>query len=426
MATESGPILQRDTLSTTTVTQMPRACNPELASVVKTTYTENVFRDGNWSRSSVNTPGFNSPTRRGALYPNAFLYTRNEYQYAVGHWTTRYTTGCGNTNTDQQGCFGHAIGYSDVSPNAVGGVNTTTRDRLRANAANKLLSKIKNGSINVAVTAAEYRQTARTVGNAATRVASAIRHLKRGNIGQAAEAVGGIAGRRQTSRFNKQYAKDVEKAVASGWLELQYGWKPILNDVYGACDALARRNNRTANIRTTHKERYIQPLGGSKRTTSNSGKLINETWVEGERLTEVSISCTYHRPSGGIKQLSELGITNPAEVVWELIPYSFVVDWFLPIGSWLSTFDATLGLTFRSGYRTEFTKKDILIYTSQRGVDQYGAEQDMFKRSRETYINCQRFVLSTFPSPVVPRFKDPSSLSHLATGMALLQNLFRK
>jgi hypothetical protein len=30
-----------------------------------------------------------------------------------------------------------------------------------------------------------------------------------------------------------------------------------------------------------------------------------------------------------------LGLLDPLTVVWEIIPYSFVVDWFLPIGSYL-------------------------------------------------------------------------------------------
>jgi len=29
------------------------------------------------------------------------------------------------------------------------------------------------------------------------------------------------------------------------------------------------------------------------------------------------------------------GLQDPASVAWELLPWSFVVDWFIPIGNWL-------------------------------------------------------------------------------------------
>jgi hypothetical protein len=32
----------------------------------------------------------------------------------------------------------------------------------------------------------------------------------------------------------------------------------------------------------------------------------------------------------------QLGLLDPLSVVWENIPYSFVVDWFIPIGDYLS------------------------------------------------------------------------------------------
>jgi hypothetical protein len=31
-----------------------------------------------------------------------------------------------------------------------------------------------------------------------------------------------------------------------------------------------------------------------------------------------------------------LGMVDPLQVAWEIVPYSFVVDWFLPVGSFLS------------------------------------------------------------------------------------------
>jgi hypothetical protein len=36
------------------------------------------------------------------------------------------------------------------------------------------------------------------------------------------------------------------------------------------------------------------------------------------------------------------GLVNPFEVAWEIVPFSFVADWFLPIGRYLSALDVPL------------------------------------------------------------------------------------
>ena len=42
--------------------------------------------------------------------------------------------------------------------------------------------------------------------------------------------------------------------------------------------------------------------------------------------------------------LEQFGVLNPASVAWELTPFSFVVDWFVNIGSFLRQFGDTAGL----------------------------------------------------------------------------------
>jgi hypothetical protein len=37
--------------------------------------------------------------------------------------------------------------------------------------------------------------------------------------------------------------------------------------------------------------------------------------------------------------INGLGLNNPVGIAWELIPFSFVVDWFVPVGKWLTAND---------------------------------------------------------------------------------------
>ena len=51
----------------------------------------------------------------------------------------------------------------------------------------------------------------------------------------------------------------------------------------------------------------------------------------------------------GARAFNQLGLLNPVSLAWELVPWSFVVDWVLPIGSVLSALSAPAGLIFIDG-----------------------------------------------------------------------------
>lgn len=51
---------------------------------------------------------------------------------------------------------------------------------------------------------------------------------------------------------------------------------------------------------------------------------------------------------GDLHWLASFGITNPLELAWELIPYSFVIDWAFNVGNVLSGLDALIGVQLAS------------------------------------------------------------------------------
>jgi hypothetical protein len=140
----------------------------------------------------------------------------------------------------------------------------------------------------------------------------------------------------------------------------------------------------------------------------------------------VKTGVCYRISSPPLKSLASVGISNPLLLAWELVPYSFVVDWFLPIGNYLESLDATNGLTFESGYVTVLEKTVGTIFhdanTSQSGTRFYYANE------MESYnnIRCQRTVLGSFPQMPYPTFKNPLSSSHVASALALLLQTIKK
>jgi hypothetical protein len=98
-----------------------------------------------------------------------------------------------------------------------------------------------------------------------------------------------------------------------------------------------------------------KPVAVRSATTDSSSKLSFEhnasngyyyhecsSSVEGQRKVNVSVYVTFDRTeiqnSKHLLALDALGFNRPIETIWELVPYSFVVDYFIGIGDFLSQF----------------------------------------------------------------------------------------
>lgn len=111
--------------------------------------------------------------------------------------------------------------------------------------------------------------------------------------------------------------------------------------------------------------------------------------------------------------------------------YSFVVDWFLPIGSWLQSLTAATGFTFKSGSRSTISQM------SSRGIsnnlfasyDPPGPHSDIwsgeFPSMTGSAFSFTRHCYASTPVPGV-YLKNPLSMKHMLNGLALLSLAFRR
>jgi len=372
-------------------------------------------------RSSVNTPGFHNPARQGKLPNNPFEFSLRE-DWPVYGSQQRRTPGL----VSGQGGFYYlnVTGPDGSIPYYGYSANRTVPSALRSKVTTKLLSKIKGQSANLSELFAEREKTAKMLGDTAWNFINCFLALKKGDFPAAARHLGVPPRRRAQSRFSKDYMKRGAVAAANGWLALKYGWQPLMEDIYGSCEALAKRNEGPAYVTTSYKAQLTEPFK-SFNQTHDGGTHYTTTKVKGKTETFFRQSVTYYKSPSPASALSKLGITNPTLLAWELIPYSFVVDWFLPIGSWLGTFDATLDLTFHSGYETIFSRCQATYEKTVTGKYSNYVD-DWFQYARMNDIYCKRTPLTSFPSPCIPHFKNPVSLVHMANGIALLTSVFSK
>lgn len=197
----------------------------------------------------------------------------------------------------------------------------TANDDLRL--LNKLADEVRGHKFNLAVSAATGIQTVDMAVNSIGSLATAMSRLRRGDVGGALRSLGRTTGHRDVKRVrDKLDSSDLSGA----WLAMQYGWLPTMSDVYEASRAFAFRNE-------SRMQRYVVRTKAKKEFDSSTSKpnwSCPSTWTYSKQIQyELAEDFSLSAPRA-------LGLTDPASVAWELLPWSFVIDWFLPIGDYIS------------------------------------------------------------------------------------------
>lgn len=197
----------------------------------------------------------------------------------------------------------------------------------------KLRERTTGSDFNMSVFLGEGHQTLGLITNSAERIVKSMLKLwRRDPLGAARALVDG------TDRVIKpiNHRKFATGTLSSNWLELQYGWLPLLGDTRGAAESLAHAMEVPFRKKFTVRKRKEKM--STKQYGLNGPCRDNRTyasWYSCDRL-QIHIEMA-ERPS-----LSwTLGLENPELVAWELLPWSFVIDWFLPIGQYLEARAAT-------------------------------------------------------------------------------------
>lgn len=188
---------------------------------------------------------------------------------------------------------------------------------------NKMISTIMEGKGQLANDLLELSKTKRMVADAITALRKGIKDIRRGQPFNSfvrslnKEGWNGLAGRR--------------------FLEFTYGWAPTVSGAFDVADSLARdfrEGKRQMGYVNTFRPR------GFFEARAGSGDSIDVSWdVKGVLIYEYKVH------NAKLALLSNLGLTNPAAIVWEATPWSFVIDWAFKFGDYLGSLDWDLGIS---------------------------------------------------------------------------------
>lgn len=330
----------------------------------------------------------------------------------------------------------------DVLPARTGYKLVATADEQTAvdnRAKTRVLLQAKDQKVNLLQMLGERKQTARLFADTVERLAGAIKGLKTGDYARFAKALGVSPRKRARTRYNKAWSnyetsrsrartraekaeafRRYQKAVAQGWLEGVYGWQPLIGDIRGACEEINRKRQDVI-YRMVEAEASLKKEDKDKFSTTYESY---QTDSESRFMVKYAIYFSVTEP--GFHTLGRLGVSNLAAVAWELVPWSFVVDWLLPIGNWINSWDATLGLQFSHGCKITSTRWQSRCYgnsssnITRTDVNSYYCAWQGSSRG----FDLNRSQLSGWPAVSLPSFKNPFSEMHVANALALLRTSF--
>lgn len=278
---------------------------------------------------------------------------------------------------------------------------------------------------NLAQDIAQFGQLSSMMNSTVSRLVKSITSLRRRDFPGAISAL--WHGTSRSPRYRTAKGPSFTADLANNWLELQYGWKPLLMDIDGSMRSLAQFYQTAEHVaRTASASAKVETITKSPIRYGSVSNPPVGYWIN-RNQTRYRYAIRYRVDSRLKAFLAQTGFTNPINLVWEVLPYSFVVDWFLPIGNYLQSSSSFDGLEFLDGVETRFTRQlysGILSFSGSYPIYQPWQEIHWYGSYQRERIILDRIKLTSFPKPEIPTFKNPLSVTHVLNSLALLRGAF--
>lgn len=282
----------------------------------------------------------------------------------------------------------------------------------------KFVDQMKDSAQN-ANNVLEAKQSIGQIISHVKAISGSIEAVRRGDIVGAAKKLG-ISIDGNTEKKIKRRAKQ----ASDRWLELHFGWVPLVQDIGSSIDALQGTGKSSPYS-------FVDIKAGSgfsgnysdSSTTYPALGLQDQTydsyhWNGGVRMSgQVAVE------NPNIALANQMGFVNPLSVAWEAVPFSFVADWFSNAGQCLSAMSDFWGYQLHFG-RTTSLVTNVYNHTFKR--DQYGINPHNIKNEGYSVKFFRMNRVGGITSPVF-RFTPLKgiSIARGATAISLLVQQMR-
>jgi len=205
------------------------------------------------------------------------------------------------------------------------------RDQMKAKLHSKFYDKLGNQQVHLANMIAERAQTISLFTSSVKRLSEI------------------LSGKKRLANTVLRYVSS-PKLIANDILAFKFGIEPLIKDIEASARYLAQKINEEDEIVITVR--------------TNTKRQINKSVPNGtlSGTVEISYVVKYIVDNQFARTLQQFGLVNSAEIAWEMMPWSFVIDWFVPIGRYIQQLSADVGISFKTGTLSEHF---VLMYNSE-------------------------------------------------------------
>lgn len=339
-------------------------------------------------------------TQFGPLQEHSYVVTRVSSSNPICRWTFHGTNGQ-VVDTHMKAISSSSITLPSVSS------SWNSNDELKV--INKLKNRVSNTDFNLGNFVAEGHQTMNLLSENARRIASMLHHIRNGNLYKAANSVGVRISSGHVLTANKYKSPaHYSRAVSNAILELDFGWRPLVSDVDEAARGMAYRMNvpykQMNKARRVVKDSESYTVGNYKVYSTCDSKMELRFYFEAP-------------PSFA----SVFSLNAPLSALWEVTPWSFVVDWALPVSDYLSALHFQREFNITQAWKTlTVIKKSVVT----GGIGSVSLDMDNGSPfTKITTVNRSPFSFSSvsdIPLPTLKSLDKIATFKHMTDGIALL------
>jgi len=305
----------------------------------------------------MNHPDFLRRLRRGEVIMGDMIFVRSERSISLGAFSTGPVPDSGGYSMECSGDFASSMEENVVVPNIT---NSSDLQRM--------------GDIALASAYAKVNQAAMLSGETLRDLNSTISMFRR-PFSNAQKLAGRML--RTVNKHSRKTLQSVAQAKAGAWLEYRYGWVPIIIDTENVVDACHRFREQG------DRQRFVARASeGSTQSLSKDFAdqhipgIASEWYVSGtvtvEQTVKASAGVMYDLVNRTtLERLNQILGVRPKDLVatvWETIPYSFVLDWFVNVGDWLAAVTPDPTINIVGSWITRKTNRQSFYSGSQLKV----------------------------------------------------------
>lgn len=297
-----------------------------------------------------------------------------------------------------QDCFTDLRCY-DQSMSGIWPSPLTEAGALYTQAYDKLASKARSkANASIGVSLAECRESFRMIHKRVTQLTALARAVRKRDFGGTVRALGlakneqlklgrrsyRVARQDRTRLFRTAWDKQSVKpaAFANNYLEIIFGWSPMIKDIQDALEVLDREFP-VAPVRGSATGVYSQTDAQSFERNVRPEEV---RWFRSQRTLRLQTTVVVKNPN--VALAAEMGLINPFEVAWQVIPFSFLFDYFIGIGRYLGSYSDWVGLELRDSFWSRVNETTQTRYLNWH--DQYGATNPYVLNESSKGLNFQR------------------------------------